>query len=572
MSTPPSADAAGAGAGGDSIPSAPDSGSEGFNLGTVHERVSAVVADRQCVVQGDRSWTYREITERSRRLARLLHDHGLGVRTERHQLEGHESGQDHLGLYLYNGNEYIEGMLGAYKARVAPFNVNYRYVEEELLYLLSDAKPRALLYHASFAPVLERVLPQLEGLELLLQVADSSGNPLLEGAVDYEEALESVPPELPPTEPSPDDLYIIYTGGTTGMPKAVLWRQHDIFHAAMGGRIFGTWDLLETYDQLVERLLPTDDVRVLSIPPLMHAAAQWACFYYFALGATVVFPKNVHNLDPAEIWRTVERERVIGLTVVGDSMARPLVEELENGSYDTSSVMALGSGGAILSEGIKQRFLAVLPNLIISDVAGASETGAQMGTMSTSGSVQTGRFTAGPGTTVLDEDMTKELSAGDESIGWLAQSGAVPLGYLGDPQKTARTFPVVGSVRYSIPGDRARLLADGQIELLGRDSVTINSGGEKIFAEEVEQAIVHHPDVVDVVVAGRPSERWGQEVVALVQVVEGSQVTPEELIEEAGKHLARYKLPKAVGFEKQIVRSPSGKADYRWAKRQALEV
>jgi fatty-acyl-CoA synthase len=545
---------------------------EEFNLGVVNETLCGALGSRQCLLQGERSWTYEEMGERSRRLASFLHTHGLGAHVERDKLVGHESGQDHLGLYLYNGNEYIEGMLGAYKARVAPFNVNYRYVEEELLYLLNDAGARGIVYHATFAPILEKVLPKLPQLELLIQVEDSSGNALLPGAIEYEAALASAQPELPPVDPSPDDLYILYTGGTTGMPKGVLWRQHDIFLAAMGGRVFGTWDILQSYEHLVNRLLPGDEVRVLNIPPLMHGAAQWAVFYYMALGATVVFPDNVRSLEVADIWRTVESERVIGISVVGDAMARPLVEELERGSYDTSSLMAFGSGGAILSEGIKQRLLACVPNVIISDVAGASETGAQMGQMSVSGSVQTSSFNPGPGTTVLSADLSKELTAGDESVGWLAQRGAVPLGYLGDPEKTARTFPVVDGSRYSIPGDRARLLADGQIELLGRDSVTINSGGEKIFAEEVEQAIICHPDVVDVVVAGRPSERWGQEVVALVQIAEGSNVTAEDLIAEAGKHLARYKLPKAVGFEKEIVRSPSGKADYRWAKQQALEV
>jgi len=543
-----------------------------FNLGQVNETIAAVIGERTCLVQGDRRWTYDEIAERSRRLASFLHLHGFGTQVERSKLAGHESGQDHLALYLLNCNEYLEGMLGAYKARVAPFNVNYRYVEEELLYLLTDAKARGIVYHATFAPILERVLPTLPELELLLQVADSSGNALLPGAIDYEAALASSQPTLPAVEPTPDDLYILYTGGTTGMPKGVLWRQHEIFQAAMGGRIFGTWELVESYEHLVKRLLPTDEIRMLNLPPLMHGAAQWACFYYMALGATVVFPENVQSLDPEQIWQTVARERIIGITVVGDAMARPLVEELERGDYDTSSLMAFGSGGAILSEGLKARLVELMPNIIISDVAGASETGAQMGTLSTSGSVSTGRFAPGPGTTVLNAELTKELTAGDEEIGWLAQSGAVPLGYLGDPAKTAATFPVVDSKRYSIPGDRARLLADGAIELLGRDSVTINSGGEKIFAEEVEQAILHLADVADVVVAGRPSERWGQEVVALVQVKEGSQLTEEEVVAEAAKHLARYKLPKAVGFEKQIVRSPSGKADYRWAKQRALEV
>jgi 3-oxocholest-4-en-26-oate---CoA ligase len=542
-----------------------------FNLGEVNETVAGAIGDRACLVQGDRRWTYAQTAERSRRLASFLHEHGLGAHRERDGLAGYESGQDHLALYLYNGNEYVEGMLGAYKARVAPFNVNYRYVAEELVHLLSDANARAVVYHATFAPVLEEVLPKLPALELLLQVADSSGNDLLPGAIEYESALASSSPELPDLDRSPDDLYIIYTGGTTGMPKGVLWRQQDIFIAAMGGRVYGTWEILQSHEHLVNRIIPTDDVRVLTIPPLMHGAAQWATFYYMALGATVVFARDPRSLDAADIWHTVERERVIGISVVGDAMARPLLEELERGEYDTSSMIAFGSGGAILSEGVKQRLVARMPNVVISDVAGASETGAQMGTMSVSGSVSTGRFTPGPGATVLSDDLARELEPGEDAIGWLVQRGAVPLGYLGDEMKTARTFPVVQGIRYSVPGDRARLLDNGDIELLGRDSVTINSGGEKIFAEEVEQALLHHPAVSDVVVAGRPSERWGEEVVALVKLSPGSEVSEEELITEAGKHIARYKLPKAIGFESQIVRSPAGKADYRWARQQALK-
>ena len=543
-----------------------------FNLGVVHETVSAVIPDRECMVWGDRRFTFAQLTERTRRLASYLHQRGLGAHTERAELQPWESGQDHLGLYLYNGNEYVEGMLGAYKARVAPFNVNYRYVEEELRYLLADAGARGLVYHAEFAPVLAQVLPDLPALDVLLQVADDSGNDLLPGAVDYEEALASAPAEVPPVAPSPDDLYILYTGGTTGMPKGVLWRQHDIFRAAMGGRVYGTWALVEDYDDLRSKILPNDTVRMLNIPPLMHGAAQWAAFYYMTMGATVLFPTDTRRVDPVDVWRTVERERAIGLTVVGDAMARPLVEELERGDYDTSSVMAFGSGGAIMSEGIKQRLLAKLPTIIISDVAGASETGAQMGTISVAGGASTGRFVPGPGTVVLDADMTRLVEPGDPDEGWLAQRGAVPLAYLGDPEKTARTFPTIDGERFSVPGDRARLLDGGEIELLGRDSVTINSGGEKIFAEEVEQALLHHPAVADVVVAGRPSDRWGQEVVALVKLAPGTSATTEDLLAEAGKHLARFKLPKAFGFYDSIVRSPSGKADYRWAKEQAQKV
>jgi len=415
------------------------------------------------------------------------------------------------------------------------------------------------------------VLPSLPELELLLQVADESGNELLPGAIDYEAALACATPEVPPVPRTPDDLYILYTGGTTGMPKGVLWRQHDIFRAAMGGRTYGTWELVESYEHLAARVLPTADIRVMSIPPLMHGAAQWACFYYMTMGATMVFPTNTRSVDPVDVWDTVARERVIGISVVGDAMARPVVEELERGGHDASSLMAFGSGGATLSVGIKERLLKVLPNVMISDVAGASETGVQMGVASTAGSVSTGTFVPGPGTVVVSADLTRVLEPGDEEVGWLAQRGSVPLGYLGDAEKTARTFPVIDGEHYSVPGDRARALADGEIELLGRDSVTINSGGEKIYAEEVEQALIAHPAVADVVVAGRPSERWGQEVVALVQVAEGQEVSAEELLAEAGKHVARFKLPKAIAFLPHIVRSPAGKADYRWARERALE-
>ena len=544
---------------------------EQFNLGLVFEAVAATIPEREAIVWGDRRFTYADLRDRSRRLASFLHARGLGARRGREGLAGHESAQDHLGLYLHNSNEYVEGMIGSYLARVAPFNVNYRYVEEELQYLLTDSGARAIVYHAAFAPTLARVLPSLPKLEVLLQVADESGNELLPGAVDYEAALASSSPELPPVEPTPDDLYILYTGGTTGMPKGVLWRQHDIFRAAMGGRTYGTWELVESYEHLAARILPTGDIRVMSIPPLMHGAAQWACFYYMTMGATMVFPTNTRSIDPVDVWDTVARERVIGISVVGDAMARPVVEELERGDHDASTLMAFGSGGATLSVGIKERLLAVLPNVMISDVAGASETGVQMGVASTAGSVSTGTFVPGPGTVVVSSDMTRVLEPGDDEVGWLAQRGSVPLGYLGDAEKTARTFPVIDGQHYSVPGDRARSLANGEIELLGRDSVTINSGGEKIFAEEVEQAIIGHPAVADVVVAPRPSERWGQEVVALVQVADGHKVTSEELLEEAGKHIARYKLPKAFAFLPHIVRSPAGKADYRWARERALE-
>ncbi len=543
-----------------------------FNLARAFDTLVETLAERECIVWRDRRLTYAELSGRSKRLAAYLHARGLGVHTERAHLAGHESGQDHVGLALYNGNEYLEGMLGSYGARVAPFNVNYRYVGEELRYLFNDGAPRALIYHASLAPTLGEVLPTLDSPpDVLLQVADETGHALLPGAVEYEEALAGSSPDGAPVEPSPDDLYILYTGGTTGMPKGVLWRQHDIFMAAMGGRKVGTWETVKSYEGITERLAESIPLKLLVLPPLMHGAAQWASFMLMAQGATLVFPDDPRRVDPDDVWRTVERERVNTMIIVGDAVLRPLILQLDKATYDLSSFFAVGNGGAALTPAVRDLALARLPNLIISDSGGSSETGAQMFVVRDD-TTTAGNFLPGPGTVVVDEALTTVLAPGHEGNGWLAQTGYIPLGYLGDADKTARTFPVIDGVRYSIPGDRARLLADGQIELLGRDSVTVNSGGEKIFVEEVERAIAGHPAVADVVVVGRPSERWGQEVVAVVQLAEGPEWagTPAaSIVEHASGFIARYKLPKEVVFVPVVQRSPSGKADYRWAAEQA---
>jgi 3-oxocholest-4-en-26-oate---CoA ligase len=539
-----------------------------FNLADAFETVAGVHPDRECVIWGDKRLTFSQVADRSRRLGAYLRSRGLGAHTERSELAGHESGQDHLGIYLYNGNEYLEAMIGAFMSRVAPFNVNYRYVADELLYLLDNSQCRALVYHAAFAPTLAEVRDRLPRLEVLIQVPDDSGHDLLPGAVDYETVLAATEPAID-VRPAPDDLYILYTGGTTGMPKGVLWRQHDIFLSAMGGRNILSHETVESYDDVAAqaRAFP-EPLKFFVIPPLMHGAAQWVAFIAFNNGHAVVLPPDTRTFDPAEAWRTIERERCTTLTVVGDAIARPLVEELEAGSYDTSALLSVGNGGAPLTPTIKARLLEQLPHILLSDGVGSSETGAQMSHVSSADDTSSGRFNPGPGTVVVSEDLDKVLEAGHDGIGWLAQTGWVPLGYFADPDKTARTFPVIDGVRYSVPGDRARLLASGEVELLGRDSVTINSGGEKIFAEEVERAIAGHPAVHDVVVVGRASERWGQEVVALVELSPGAEATPDDIVTHAAQHVARYKLPKDVVFLDAIQRSPSGKADYRWAKAQ----
>ncbi|MBI5503688.1 MAG: acyl-CoA synthetase [Deltaproteobacteria bacterium] len=537
------------------------------NLALLHEAIAAAWPDRECIVWKDRRLTYRDVTDRSRRLANLLRSRGLGAVTDRAGLSGWESGQDHVGLYLYNGNEYLEGMLGAFKARTVPFNVNYRYVKEELLYLFSDARARAVIYHASLAPTLAQILPQLGGVELLLQVNDDPGQPLLPGAMDYEAALAASSPQRPDAEWSPDDLYMLYTGGTTGMPKGVLWRQTDVYFAALGGSLPGIGEH-QSMDAVLS--MAHRGTRTLPSAPFMHGAAHWAAFNTMNNGGTVILQSDCKGLDPDDIWSTVEREKAEALLIVGDAFARPLLDQLASKKYDLSSLALLVSGGAVLNVGLKEALLDRLPGMMILDNIGSSETGSQAVNISArGGGVSTGSFMPQPGNCVLSADLSRVLDPGSDEIGWFAKAGRVPLGYLGDQAKTERTFPVIDGVRYAVPGDRARMLADGMIEVLGRDSVTINSGGEKIFAEEVEQALKRHDDVYDAVVVGRASERWGQEVVAIVRLRQGARCGVDQLLEEAARHLARYKLPKAVIFRDEIVRSPSGKADYRWAKAQA---
>ncbi|HZQ31006.1 MAG TPA: acyl-CoA synthetase [Mycobacterium sp.] len=543
-----------------------------FTVPEVADAVTAVLADRELIIQGDKRYTYAEIVDRSTRLASYLHSRGLGCRTERSGLAGHEVGQDLVGIYAYNGNEYVESMLAAWRARVAPFNVNYRYVKAELQYLLADAGATALIYHAAFAPRVAEVLPDLPELKVLIQIADGSGNELLDGAVDYETVIASTPPEPPPVRPSPDDLYVLYTGGTTGMPKGVLWRQHDIFVTSFGGRNLMTREVMGSYDEIAARAAENPGTKIMVLPPLMHGAAQWGVMTAITTGQSLVFASTVDHFDANEVIRTIERERVAVVTVVGDAISRPLLTAIENSTADLSSLGVIANGGALLTPSIKERLIKALPNAVVVDGVGSSETGAQMHHMSLPGAVSTGTFNAGPDTSVAAEDLSSILAPGHDGMGWLAQKGYVPLGYKGDAAKTAATFPVIDGVRYAVPGDRARHLADGSIELLGRDSVTINSGGEKIFAEEVEMAIASHPAVADVVVAGRPSERWGNEVVAVVALADGATADADDLIAHAAKTIARYKLPKDVVFREVIQRSPAGKADYRWAREQAISV
>jgi fatty-acyl-CoA synthase len=529
------------------------------DVATVHEAIAAQHRDAVCLVAGGRRLTWTDVTDRTRRLANHLIAHGLGCHTERGALAGHESGQDHLAIYLHNGNEFLESVLGAFKARVAPVNVNYRYVTDELRYLLADCGAAAIVVHSAFAPTLAAVRDMLPGLRHVLQVRDDSGNDLLPGAVWYEDALASSSGRRPDVRWDPDDLYVLYTGGTTGRPKGVLWRNGDALVECFGGSAAAP----DVAGFVAEA---SGGFRALVTPPLMHGAGQWVAFRTWLSGGSVFVGSRLGRLDPPDVWSTVERERIEFVLIAGDAFAGPLLDELDRRPYDLSSLNVVLSGGAALSLPHKQVLLDHLPTVMIVDGLGSSEAGGQLAHVSTASRAASGRFPSRPGNHVLSAALDRELVLEDDEVGWLAKSGRLALGYLGDPVATAQTYPVIDGRRYAVPGDRARLGADGEIELCGRDEVTIVSGGEKIFAEEVEAAIKTHPAVYDCVVAGRPSDRWGDEVVAVVRRRHGSDVEAAQLLDAAARKLARYKLPKAIVFVDAIERSPSGKADYRWAR------
>ena len=526
------------------------------NVAALHEAIAAAVPERACLVAGGVTRTWAETTERTRRLAAVLAAAGLGLRRDPAGVAPWESPHDHVALYLLNGHEYLEGMLGAWKARAVAINVNYRYVAAELAYVLADSGARAVIYHARFAPTLAEVRDGLPTLGLLLQVDDGSGTPLLPGALAYEGALAAATPRAPEGL-SPDDRYIVYTGGTTGQPKGTLWRQADFLATALG--------VEGTVEAIVAGATERPGLRALPSAPFMHGAAHWNAISAWTSGGTVVVQDHPGRFDPADVLATCEHERVTALQIVGDAFARPLLDELDHHPYDLSALRFLLSGGAVLSPPVRTRLAERLGDGVrIVDVLGSSESGRQ----AVAGDA--GGFRPERTTVVLSEDRSRVLAPGDGEVGWLAQAGRVPLGYLGDPDRTAATFPVVGGVRHAVAGDRVRLRADGSLELLGRDSATINTGGEKVFAEEVEQALTAHPAVADAVVAGRPSPRWGNEVVAVLAARPGfDRPGDAELHDHCHRTLAGYKVPKAFVWVETVVRSPAGKLDYAWARRVA---
>jgi len=540
-----------------------------FNLVSVFEAVAQAVPDREALVFRDKRFTFDELSRRSNRLANVLIERGVTLHTDRGTLQNWQSGQDNVALYMHNCNEYLESALAAMKARAVPFNVNYRYVAEELRYLFTNAQTQAIIYQGRFAGILAQLLEEIPTQKVLIQVRDETNAPLLPTAIDYDEAMAGASDQLPALHYSADDLYMLYTGGTTGMPKGVLWRHGDVLPAALGGRRRdGT--AIDNLAEFSSAAVKSPGYVYLPTPPFMHGTGQWIAMNAWHGGNTVVIQDVVDTLDVKSLLTVVARERVNIISLVGDSFGRPILAELQTGQYNTDSISHFLNGGAALSESVKAGLIEVIEGLRITDSVGSSETGPQaIHTSSKKHGASTGQFTMTRHNAVLSEAMDKVLAPGHEGLGWFASKGSVPLGYLNDEVKTRKTFPEIDGIRYSLPGDRVQLLADNIIDFHGRDSNTINSGGEKIFAEEVERALATHSDVVDALVSSRPSERWGMEVVAIVQLKPGVSCTSEQLSGQCEQYIARYKLPKHYVFVEAVARGANGKADYRWAKQLA---
>ncbi len=518
------------------------------------------IPDREALVCDQRRLTFADLDERATRLAHHLATRGIGA-------------GDHVGLYLYNGTEYLEAMLAAFKLRAVPVNVNYRYGADELRYLLVDADARAIVYHGALESRLAPLAAEIPELETFVRVDDGTPRSPAQppGALDYEHALSLADPTRDFGPRSCDDLYVLYTGGTTGMPKGVMWRHEDVFFGALGGG-GGGGAPISTPDELADRARDGRRRRCLPACPFMHGTAHWMALGALLTGGTVVVSPD-RKLDPIRLWRLVARERVQLLVIVGDAFARPLVEALEQpelAGVDLSRCSVILSGGAILSPAVKTMLAEQLPGSVVVDGYGASETGGQGQSVTVAGAEPspTPRFTVNDQTTVLDDELAP---AAVGVVGRLARRGHIPLGYYKDPEKTAATFPVVDGVRWSVPGDHARIEADGTITLLGRGSVSINTGGEKVYPEEVEAALKAHPAVFDAIVVGVPDDRWGERVVAVVQPRPGAAPDAADLGAHVRARLADYKAPRDVVLVDTVERSPSGKPDYRWARATALD-
>jgi 3-oxocholest-4-en-26-oate---CoA ligase len=543
-----------------------------FNLADLFECVAARVPDREVLVWRDTRLTYRQLDLRANRLAHGLEDLGLGV-------------GDHVGVLTYSRPEYLETMVATYKVRAVPININYRYVAEELVYLFDNAELRALVVEATFAPMVASILDRLPLLDHVIVVEDGSGQETALGdGRDYEAFLAASSPADGFGPRSSEDVYIAYTGGTTGNPKGVIWRHEDIFFATMTPGVVVTRpeDVADNavapihprLAALAEAGVAVPDIFVsYALGPLMHVSGHWSAWGAMLSGGRAILHPS-RKMEAETVLEVVDREQVTMLTIVGDSMGRPIVEAIEAdpGRHDTDSVLMLGSGGSIMSVDVKDRLFVGFPSaMVLTEAIGSSESPAQALSITVrgQGAAPALRFCADERTTVFDDDL-RPVTPGSGAIGRLATKGRVPVGYYRDTEKSARTFVTVEGVRWALPGDMATIEADGTIRLLGRGTMCINTGGEKVYPEEVEAVLKSHSAIVDAVVVGVPDPRFGEQVAAVIQAVPGVSVPDlDEIQAHCRVQLAGHKVPRQVFVVDLVPRSPSGKPDYPWAKEVA---
>ena len=516
-----------------------------FNIADIYESLADAFPDRKAVVSGDIVLTYGQLDVRANRLANYWRSQGIGA-------------EDHIGLYLYNGIEYVEAMLAAWKLRARTINVNYRYVAHELQYIIDNAELKGILYEADLADEVD-------------SCTFGVANPLkMVRGPAYEAALASASPARDFPARSEDDLFILYTGGTTGMPRGVMWRQRDLFFAALqGGQPGG--EAFESAEEMAPLLKEYGGgIHIHSAAPMIHGSSQLASWIALMNGGIAGLVPG-RSYDPAASLRLCSEHEMHTFNLVGDAMALPLIQELEKNAdqYDLSSLNVISSAGAILSNHIRKRMEELVPSAMVLNNFGSSETGHQ-GSAFYEGDKPI--FFMDEGHTVVLDDNLDPVKPGSGDTGMLARFGAIPLGYWKDEAKTAATFKTKDGVRYVIPGDRAAVAEDGSVLFLGRDSVCINSGGEKVFAEEVEEALKHHETVFDAVVVGVPDDRWGARVEAILTLREGCEADVEAIRAFCRGRIAGYKVPRAIWVVDDLNRQPSGKPDYRWAKAKAIEL
>ncbi len=530
-----------------------------LNIADLFEHAVDVVPDRPIIQVGSRKVSYTELEEQANQLAHFLASRGIGP-------------GEHVGIYAKNSVEHVVALLAIFKIRAVAINVNYRYVEAELDYLIENSDMVALLHERPYADLVARTAPKHAKLATIVVMPDpiqpdNQADITPYSGIAWDEALAGQSAERDFEVRSGDDLYIVYTGGTTGFPKGVMWRHEDFWRVLGGGIDFMTGERIEEYTQS-KQAETSEPMVTFPLSPLMHGGAQAAMLMHlFAGHLTILEP----TFDAEQTWRIIEREKVQLIFMTGDAMARPLIEAYEAGNFDGSSLVAVASSAAIFSRPVKESWMKAFPNAFFTDSVGSSETGFSGTGLQDSDNIQgEGPVVAlGAETAVLDDQNQVIDASAVGAVGRLARSGSVPLGYYRDPEKSARTFIEADGVRYSVPGDFARIEADGKVTLLGRGSNCINTGGEKVYPEEVEMALKGHPDVYDALVVGVNDDRWGQHVSAVVQSRSDAPPTLEDLRAHLRPLLSGYKLPRSVAYVDEIPRTATGKANYPAAKKLA---